>query len=156
MTDKVANRKLRIEKMHEEKHATAIQAQWRGKMIRKQVVESSPTLDDDEDVIPTAPEDVKDLNVEQLREMQALKVESETLTKVHEPTLWPETLIENFEHPVADHTVPWPLLDGDSKVSWEWLLDYRKLIIRCVTWNLCGNQPPTRDEIRKLVLPLNK
>ena len=73
---------------------------------------------------------------------------------------WPEPLREAFDQPLVASTgreaVLWPELEASSRQSWGWLLQHRRLIVRCVTWNLCGLQPPSKEEIQKLVIPLNR
>jgi len=158
-TGKAANRKLKIQKLHEEKHATAIQAQWRGKMIRQQLVENEISSDVDEDELEAstaAPEVAKDMNVEQIREEAAIRTDTEFLKSKNqeEVSSWPKVLVENFESPLEGSA--WPELSGHSSLCWKWLMENKKIVTRCVTWNLCGNNPPSKEEIQKLVLPLNK
>ena len=126
MGDDIAKRKLLVQKMHQGKHATKIQAQWRGKHIRNKMMNSKTQTPADS------------------------TLKSDFVYKQE----WPDPVIENFTS--IDGSTSWPNLDDSSKESWQWLQRNSKLLIRCVTWNLCGNSPPSKEEIRRLILPLNK
>jgi hypothetical protein len=158
--DKIASRKLKIQKLHEEKHATSIQAQWRGKMIRQQIANNAneQDVDDDDDELEASmapPEAAKDMNVEQIREQAAIRTHAALLESGGEDaSSWPTALVENFDSPVPNTS--WPDLAGESSICWKWLMENNKIITRCITWNLCGNNPPCKEDIQKLLVPLNK
>lgn len=102
---------------------------------------------------------------EQNEEIEASAAVQTTETNIDDPLKWPDVVIENFNKPLIDvksniddanRNMPWPELSEDSIKVWKHLKTFRKLIVRCITWNLCGKAPPATDDIRKLVIPLNK
>ena len=133
MSVNFAKRKRLVQKMHQDKHATKIQAQWRGKVARNRLGDKK---------LPIISENIDRSAINRTELTETYKQE------------WPTPILENFEN--VDSFTVWPNLNGESKESWNWLKEHSKILIRCVTWNLCGNSPPLKEEIKKLIVPLNK
>jgi hypothetical protein len=62
------------------------------------------------------------------------------------PSVWPATLKEDFSAPDR------PIMT-DSVVSHRWLATQKKLFVRVITWNLCGQMPPPIEDTCKVLIP---
>ena len=122
-------------------------------------IESDPA-DAEEEELEQSVQNLPDLLAEEQMGMAAANVEArtvlmESIKQVDEKPLWPEPLVENFEALTLDK-ISWPVFSDGSAECWKWMLEHKKLVMRCITWNLCGKPPPRKEDIQKLLLPLNK
>ena len=63
---------------------------------------------------------------------------------------WPVPLSDDFSKPIMSP----PLLQDGAK-NIEWIKEHSALLIRTVTWNLCGNSPPSTESLSGII-PRNR
>ena len=85
----------------------------------------------------------------------AAAVRQQSVSLAHPAAEWPATLSECKDAVEGD--IKWPLLGSSkSRRSCQWLMRHKRVLVRCVTWNMCGKQPPPVKEITRTVLPVNR
>lgn len=62
---------------------------------------------------------------------------------------WPEPFVEDFGD-------DWPDLEQDDSKVENWAFENKRILLRVVTWNLCANAPPDVEQLRNIVLPVNR
>eukprot|EP01038_Epipyxis_sp_PR26KG_P005682 gene5682-7844_t len=65
--------------------------------------------------------------------------------------VWPKPFVEDNES--NEH---WPDLSQDDSLIEKWVIENKKILMRCVTWNLCAKDPPAIEDLKKKLLPPNK
>jgi hypothetical protein len=69
--------------------------------------------------------------------------------------VWPATSHDDFG--ALDALGSWPNLESTDDVAHrEWVMKNQKLLVRVITWNMCANDPPPKEEVQNALLPLNK
>mmetsp|Transcript_24339 Transcript_24339/g.35686 ORF Transcript_24339/g.35686 Transcript_24339/m.35686 type:complete len:505 (+) Transcript_24339:266-1780(+) len=167
--EKKRHRKLKLEKLRQEKHATTIQSIWRGAKTRKELEKnttagspcSGPTKCDNENVDGPASSQSDEENKEAISEdivlpADAQKEISSDRKPEDEPQTysWPETMHDTFEYCESDQ---WHNLETASHHDiMAWVLDNKKVLFRAVTWNMMAKKPPPAEDIQRKLLPLNR
>jgi hypothetical protein len=69
--------------------------------------------------------------------------------------VWPATSHDDFN--ILETFGSWPDLESSDDLAHRgWVIKNQKLLARAVTWNMCANDPPAKEEVQKVLLPLNK
>ena len=69
----------------------------------------------------------------------------------HVSFIWPEPFEENNENNEL-----WPNLSADLEEVEKWVLENKRILMRCITWNLCAKDPPHTSEMKRKLIPQNK
>jgi hypothetical protein len=166
-SEKKRARKTKLEKIRQDKHATIIQARWRGAKTRdgmKLTTKQSETDNLDEPDTQLSGSEVPAATLARgshdiaKREEQKEENVGGTLPpdKPEWAVDWPEAAHDTFQYVDSSESEPWPSLDTDDDSVLRWVLEKKKVLVRAVTWNMEAKKPPTIEEAQKLLIPLNK
>lgn len=106
-------------------------------------------IDDDADDAPVDPEE-QHLETEAIAE-ETIAIKSKNSFILSQAPIdgWPAPIKENFDE-------TWPNLSDSKHHVPDWIVNNECLLIRSVTWNLCGKKPPPDSAVVERLLPKDK
>lgn len=116
----------------------------------------SPMMEEDIDDMDDDPEpEENEIDDEDPEEIKIDPVAITALETADNDNEWPRPFVDTFELPDAD--MKWPKLDTKSKDEvMKWIFINKSILIRTVTWNMHAKKPPSKENINRVLLPLNK
>lgn len=164
-------RRDKMERIRKAKHATIIQASWRGAKVRKlkKLTPHQPDSVTESNNQDGFSAEVESPDIRVVKSNNAIDNDEEQdnskkkIETDHESdSIWPSQFHDNFSF-VGDSSIPWPKLtlsQEDSSPTQEsvldWVFSHHQVLIRAITWNMQANDPPPVEEVQQRLLPLNR